>query len=153
MVISETLVNGVVSSTPEIVEELARRERQGPALSETSEDVDLRVLCIDEDADLGRGALREDLTEQPQGSEACDRELRELPLRFGPEHGEAWIVVREEIEVAGGARGHGYAAEARNADVILKPWAPWNASRGWPKPGGRKGSAFVDDQPVASQRT
>ena len=102
-VVALALVNGGVPDAAEVVEERALRRPDDVPVPEAVDELLLPLLGADEEADLRRRALREDLAELAQLEERDRGVAREVLLGLRRERDEPRIVVREVGEVRGRA--------------------------------------------------
>lgn len=84
----------------------------------------LALVAADEEADLGGGALSEDLAELAELEERDGRVVPEVVLGLGRESDQPRVVVREVAEVGGG-RVHGDRTGDRTPVGL-----DWDGSRG-----------------------
>jgi hypothetical protein len=106
-VVALALVDGCVTDAAQVVEDRSLRRADDALLEEAVDELVLALLGIREEADLGRGPLREDLRELPELEEGDRGIAGEVLLGLRRERHQARVVVGEVCEVRGRSRGQG----------------------------------------------
>src|SRR4051812_39972598 len=90
-------VHRVVARAAQTVEEVALGSSDRIPVRQCIDHSTQVLFRIEEDADLGSGALRKHLAELPKLVERYVRLSRELLLRLGAERDQTWVVMGEGV--------------------------------------------------------